>query len=199
MKNKYYLSLIILLIITFVIILFPPRVYQKKSNGSLKYATDIKKDDIYEAFFTTDLKDINKIGVRFSTYQYKNKHGIIVMQLYDNDTLVKSKRIKLKNVEDNKNIYMNFKNQKNSQKKHYKLVIKYEEYYDDIKLATWYSYSATENNYVLYNNDRQLNSLYYELYGKGKVNDFLLYDLLIISLWVIGYSSFGGKYEKNKK
>ena len=199
MKKNFYLGLIILLIITFFILIIPPRIYQNKSNGNSNFATDIKKDDIYEVNFNTELKDIKKIGIRLSTYQYNNTHGIVSLSLYGNDSLINEKKIDLKNVEDNKMVYMKFKKQKNSNKTHYKLVIKYDEYYDDIKLATWYSNSVKENNYVLYNGEKQPYTLYYELYGRGKVNDFLLYDFLMISLWIIGFSCNGGKYEKNKK
>lgn len=198
-KNYHYLILIVLLVITFITIVVPPRVYQTSPNGKSLFATEIKKDDVYESLFTTPLKNIDKIGIRFSTYQYNNKHGSIIISLYGNDTLIKEKIIQLKNVEDNSIVYLKFKQQANSLKTNYKLVIKYNEYYDDNRLATWYSTSSNEDNYVLYNGERQLNTLYYELSGKGKVKDFLLYDLLLISLWIVWFSCNGGKHEKNKK
>lgn len=200
MKKKIYLLIFIFFIfLTIYHLFFPVKVYQNTSNGGPRTAVEIKEDDVLEEYFTTDLIGINRIGIRFSTYQYKNTHGKISITLYGNDKVIKTQKINLKNIDDNQMIYLNFNKQNNSNKIKYKIQIKYEEYYEDIKLATWLGLVGTDNNYVLINGNKEKYSLYYTIKGKGKVNDFILYDLLVLSILIVVYSCCGGDYEKHNK
>lgn len=193
MNKKFYIGLIIIIIITIITILFPLRVYQESVMGALNMPIDIKENDVFEQHFKINYTNFSELGIRLSTYQKKNKHGKISVSIYKDNELIKKEIINLTKVNDNDTVYIKFDEQKDSDKASFKFIIKYEEYYDDIRLATWYGISPTGNNYLLLNGKKDKYQLYFTYNGNGKVNDFLLYDLVALCLWIIICSCNGGK------
>lgn len=203
MKKKNFIIIGFIIVIALVIqILFPVRVKQTINVGNPINPIELKdKDSIIEQTFTTDLKKVSSIGIRFSTYSKKNKHGKIKITLKENNNKkIIEKVYKLSDISDNSMLYLNFKPIEKTKGNIYKLIISYDEYYNDIKLATWIGGSSNNDNYLKLNNKKQKNNLFYSLTGYKPVSDFIVYILIILGFYFVLYGCMEDENNaKNKK
>ena len=200
-NNKRLFILIIVIIIGIILFLFPIKKTQISTIGINNIIIgELKKDDIVKGFFKPVGDNMDSIGLKFSTYEKHNNHGKIRIVVKEFDKkIIADKVIDLKDIADNSKIYVGFKKQKNSNKKEYTVTLSFNEFYDDIKLATWAGDKSTENNYLIFNGEKTGYSLFVSYRSVYNVYDFVFYSFLIASAMLV-YNGVGAvKYENNER
>lgn len=201
-RYKILPSLIIIdIIFTFLFVLFPVKNVQTESISNQKETYRLENNKTLEQYFSPKVDYMDSIGISFATYNTKNKHGKLAIELKEKDGyLISKKEIEVAKIPDNSDIILNFKKQKDSDKKIYILSIYYTEYYDDINLVVWAG-EAVDNNYILTSDGTKSNlSAKCFIRGKYKTYNPIVCGVLMFGILLVLYGIEGDfNDEKHKK
>ena len=185
MKRKYFLIIIFIILMLFSFTL-PVKVKTIEKISSDMYPLPKLEDgEVYESHFKTSLNDISSIGMKFATFSENNEHGKLKIKIEDGEKVVTEQIVDVEDLKDNEMYYIDFPKQKMSKNKDYKILLSYEEYYDDISLTLWGNFINSKSNYTLKNGQSTNMAIYEEVSGLKYAYHISFYIALISIIYFI--------------
>lgn len=203
--KKMLMCIIVISAIVFLFLLIKP-VKNDYVSVLLDKESEIKPSEcilpkkVYKQSFISDVDQLNKIGIVFSTYFHENKGGLLNVKVYDyKNRIIYDGDIKTEDIIDNDEFIINFKKQNKSNNKKYFIEFSYKNYNKDC-LAYWYANNGSKNDNLTINDKPVDEVISINVYGKKTYIFAYWYPLIVSAICISIYSCLGDyKNEKNTK
>ncbi len=183
-KKLYNFSLIGIafsIIMILGIIVFPPRsINEIKIESPQNFTKKLTKDTQIEQNFQAQIDEIDELVLYVESIQKKS--GVLELKIYEGAKLISITKVEIKSLNSNQPNTIKIKRIKNANSKKIKVSLHLTEE-NEITLKTNGNYS--ENQYVLYNNQKLKQSLTFNYIGNKYNIGYIWYFLVLINILLI--------------